>query len=184
MGQQEKINQIQNKPNSIRLLEKKKIPYKVFEFPPDIHSAEGVAEAVGVPPEIVFKSLIAIGPDGSPVIALIPGGKRLNLKKLGSLLGGKKAKMASHDDAEYLTGLKVGGISALSLIHKKWPVFIDASALEHEWILVSAGVRGLNLGIQTKQLIDLVKARIEEIGMRDEKATGEMNYTSPPRTTK
>lgn len=71
--------------------------------------------------------------------------------------------MASHKEAESLTGLKVGGISALALTHKNWPVFLDQPAAEQEHILVSAGQRGLDLRVPTMALVRVLNARIAEI---------------------
>jgi Cys-tRNA(Pro)/Cys-tRNA(Cys) deacylase len=71
--------------------------------------------------------------------------------------------MAAHKDAERLTGLKVGGISALALTQKNWPVYLDQPAMEHEHILVSAGQRGIQLRVPTAALIRVVKAKVADI---------------------
>jgi Cys-tRNA(Pro)/Cys-tRNA(Cys) deacylase len=75
----------------------------------------------------------------------------------------KKVSMVSHADAERLTGLKVGGISALALINKNWAVYLDKPAMELEHILMSAGQRGLDLRVPTTALLQVVRAKVVEI---------------------
>lgn len=145
--------------NAMRVLEQHSIPYEVFEFSPDIHSAEGVAETLGLPPASVFKTLVTLKSDGKPVLAIIPGPAALDLKALAGVVGEKKMVMAPHADAERLTGLKVGGISPLALLQKRWPVVLDASAQQYPAIVISAGQRGTNLRIPTTPLIELLEAR-------------------------
>jgi Cys-tRNA(Pro)/Cys-tRNA(Cys) deacylase len=154
--------------NSMRALEQHGIPYEVFEFSADIHNAVGVAEAIGVPPETVFKTLVAQKADGKPVLAVLPGPASLDLKALAAALGEKKVTMAAHADAERLTGLKVGGISPLALLAKRWPVVLDASAEAHPAILISAGQRGMNLRVPVAGLKAILAPRIASVGRADE----------------
>ncbi len=151
--------------NAMRFLDSRKVPYTVHAFSPDIHSAEGVAQALGLPPSQVFKTLVTLSesPRAKPVLAIIPGSAELDLKKLAKLLGEKKMRMATQREAESLTGLQVGGISALALLHKGFRAVVDASALSWERILVSAGQRGLNLELAPRDLIALIAAQVGEI---------------------
>lgn len=145
----------------MRVLEAARVPYEVVEFSPEIHSADGVAEAVNVPPEQVYKTLVVQRSDGGkPVLVMIAGNRQLDLKKLAAALGAKKLQMAAHKDAERLTGLKVGGISALALMHKRWAVYIDRPALDLEWLLVSAGQRGVNLRVPVADLVRVTGATV------------------------
>jgi Cys-tRNA(Pro)/Cys-tRNA(Cys) deacylase len=148
------------KTNSMRLLEQRGVEYEVFTFSPEIHSALGVAEITGFRAEEVFKTLVVMRPSGKPVLVIAPGDGELNLKKVAAGVGEKKVAMASQREAESVTGLQVGGISALVLLHKGLPVYIHRSALEHERILVSAGKRGVNLRLKSDELIRIVKARL------------------------
>jgi Cys-tRNA(Pro)/Cys-tRNA(Cys) deacylase len=150
----------QKKLNSMRLLEQHRVGYEVFEFDSDIHSAVGVAEAVGVPPAAVFKTLVVERPAGKPLLVVIPGPASLDLKALAALTGEKKLSMAVHADAERLTGLKVGGISPLALVQKRWDVVLDASADDHAAILISAGQRGINLRVATADLKRILTPRM------------------------
>ena len=150
--------------NSMRLLEKHGIPYEVTEFPDTMRDAEEIAQVLGVPPYMVYKTLVVQPAEGGkPLLALIAAHRSLDLKALATVSGHKKVSMSAHKDAEALTGLKVGGISALALTHKNWPVFLDQPATELEHILVSAGQRGMDLRVPTMALIRLVNARIAEI---------------------
>ncbi|MBN1286198.1 MAG: aminoacyl-tRNA deacylase [Anaerolineae bacterium] len=153
---------------SMRRLEARGIDYKVYEFPADDHySAEQVAGFVGMPPEQVYKTLVIQPPGGGkPLLVMLAAGRTLDLKLLAAAAGEKKLQMVAHKDAERLTGLKVGGISALALMHKNWPVYIDRPALEldPDYILVSAGERGLQLGLSVKDLIEVTGARVVDVG--------------------
>lgn len=155
--------------NSMRLLEQHKIPYELVEYPDDLRDAEEIAEVLGVPPFLVYKTLVvepegAGTPGGKPFLVMIAAHRQLDLKRLAAVAGAKKVRMAAHKDAEALTGLKVGGISALALTHKNWIVFLDQPATEHQHILISAGQRGMDLRVPTMALVGLLHARLADIG--------------------
>jgi Cys-tRNA(Pro)/Cys-tRNA(Cys) deacylase len=103
------------KSNAIRLLESQNIPYRAYTYSTDIRSAEDVAQVLGIPAQEVYKTLVVLAPHGKPLLVIIPGPCALALKQLAQALGEKKLRMASHREAEELTGLQVGGISALAL---------------------------------------------------------------------
>ncbi|HOG46671.1 MAG TPA: aminoacyl-tRNA deacylase [Anaerolineae bacterium] len=155
--------------NVLRLLEARQVPYQAFSYSDEIHSAEGVAEAIGVPAEQVFKTLVVLRERGRPLLVLLPGGRQLDLRLLARGLGEKKLRMATQREAEALTGLQVGGISALALLHKGFEVCIDASAQRFQEVYVSAGQRGLNVRLPVADLVRLTNARLVEAGgvMRD-----------------
>ena len=157
-----------NKPsrtNAMRLLDAHKIEYEVFTFSPDIHSAVGVAEALGLPPETVYKTLVvqrgANGHirQGKPLLVIVPGDQEINLKSLAVSVGEFKLHMATQKDAEALTGLQVGGISALALLNKGFEICLDRSAQSLERIAVSAGQRGINLRLKVDDLVRVIGAR-------------------------
>jgi Cys-tRNA(Pro)/Cys-tRNA(Cys) deacylase len=151
--------------NSMRLLEQNKIAYEAIEYDDELRDAEEVAEAIGVPPAMVYKTLV-VEPVGEkkPALAIIACNRVLDLKKLATAMGVKKVSMAAHKDAENMTGLKVGGISSLALVQKNWPVYLDQPAMQLEHILMSAGQRGIQLRVPTAAFIRLVRARIADIG--------------------
>ncbi len=147
--------------NSTRLLEKRKIPFTVHQFPDTIHDAEKVAEAVGKSPEMVYKTLVVLKntPRSKPMLVMIAAPRRLNLKKVAKAVGEKKVRMATHAEAEKLTGLKVGGIGALALLNRGFEMFIDTPAQSLETVLVSAGKRGVNIELPVENLVLLTGAK-------------------------
>lgn len=155
-----------NKLNSMRLLEQHKIPYEVVEFSDELRDAELIAEVLGIPPSLVYKTLV-VEPDGGgkPMLVMLASDRHLALKKLAVVSGHKKVRMAAHKDAEALTGLKVGGISALALTQKNWLVFLDQSASQEQHLLVSGGQRGVDLRVPVNALIRLTHARLADISV-------------------
>ena len=157
-----------SKTNSMRLLDAQGIPYEVFTFSPDIHSALGVAESTGIPVEHVYKTLVVVRPDGNPLLAICPGHCQVSLKKLAQAIGEKKLRMATQKEAEGFTGLQVGGISALALTRRGFPVYLDSSALALESIVVSAGRRGINLRLAVDDLIRVTGAVVPDCAFSEE----------------
>jgi Cys-tRNA(Pro)/Cys-tRNA(Cys) deacylase len=128
-----------------------------------IHDAVEVARTLGVPVQHVYKTLVVERTGGSkPGLVMIAADRQLDLKKFAAAIGEKKLAMASHADAEKLTGLKVGGIGALALVHKRWDVYLDKPAAALDWICVSAGQRGVNLRLPVSDLIRVLKPKIVE----------------------
>jgi Cys-tRNA(Pro)/Cys-tRNA(Cys) deacylase len=119
------------------------------------------AEALGVPPERVFKTLLA-EVDGELVVAVVPVGGSLELKALASAHGGKRAGMAASAAAERATGYVVGGISPLGQ-RRRLPTVVDISAMECETIYISAGRRGLDVELAPADLIRLTAAKTARI---------------------
>lgn len=157
--------------NTMRLLEQHRIPYEALTYPDDLRDAEQVAEALGIPYFMVYKTLV-VEAEGAPKPALVmlASERHLDLKKTAVALGVRKARMAAHKDAERLTGLKVGGISALALRDKNWPVFLDSPATELEHICISAGQRGTQLRVPVTPLVSLLRARLADLSTDDDPA--------------
>lgn len=150
------------KTNAMRMLEARKIPFETYTFDADIHSADGVAEALGLPAHQAYKTLVVVRQQGKPLLVMVAGDRELNLKRLASALGERKLRMASYKEAEALTGLQVGGISALALINRGFDVYIDRAATKLSHILVSAGSRGVDLMLSVEDLIRVTRARVIE----------------------
>jgi Cys-tRNA(Pro)/Cys-tRNA(Cys) deacylase len=117
---------------------------------------EEAARAMGVPPERVFKTLVA-DVDGTPTVAVVPVAGSLDLKALAAAAGGKRAAMADPAAAERSTGYVVGGISPLGQ-RRALRTVVDASALEHPTVFVSAGRRGLEVELTGADLVRLTSA--------------------------
>ena len=123
------------------------------------------ADALGVPPSSVFKTLVADVEGVGLVCAVVPVDAMLDLKALADAVKGRRAKMAEVAAAERATGYVVGGISPLGQ-KKALPVVIDASALALERVHVSAGRRGLELALAPMDLVKLARARTGAISRR------------------
>ncbi|MFN8522169.1 MAG: YbaK/EbsC family protein [Chloroflexota bacterium] len=154
--------QTRSSTNATRLLQQRGVAHQELTYDDAIHSAVGVSEALGIPAGQVFKTLVALRepPSGRPLLIMIPGPAELDLKVTARAVAAKAIKMATHRDAERLTGLKVGGIGALALTNRPFDVFIDSSALDFDWILVNGGKRGLNVRIGVTDLIAVTGAAV------------------------
>ena len=136
------------------------IEFSAHELPEEKLGATEAAAHLGVSPELVFKSIVALRPDGGkPVIALVSGDQEVDLKALGRFLGSKKLSAASQKQAEALTGLQTGGISPLVLLDKGFEIVIDEAALGLEKLYLSGGKRGLNISMTPSDLLQLNKAK-------------------------
>ena len=114
------------------------------------------ADALGVEPERVFKTLLAEA-DGALVVGIVPVATRLDLKALARAVGARKAAMADPAAAQRATGYVVGGISPLGQ-KRPHPTVLDASALDHATVLVSGGRRGLDVELAPADLVALTSA--------------------------
>jgi Cys-tRNA(Pro)/Cys-tRNA(Cys) deacylase len=146
-------------------LERARIPFTLHEYAHDPRhgSSYGMeaSEALSIPPERVFKTLIA-SVDGSLAVGVVPVHRQLDLKALAAATGGKRALMADVSAAERATGYVTGGISPLGQ-RRRLPVVIDASALEHETVFCSGGRRGLEIEIVPADLVTAVGAAVAAI---------------------
>jgi Cys-tRNA(Pro)/Cys-tRNA(Cys) deacylase len=155
--------------NVTRLLESKKIPHRCFELPAEKHGALETAQLLGVDPELVYKTIVVTRPKpAKPILAVIPGPNRVELKLLATALGEKKVSLPTEREAEALTGLQAGGISPLALLNKGFQVVLDAAAQSKAEIHVSGGQRGLNICLPVKSLAELTRARFASISVPDE----------------
>jgi Cys-tRNA(Pro)/Cys-tRNA(Cys) deacylase len=139
--------------NSMRFLENQGVRYEVLRFPDAVQSASGVADYLGISPAQVYKTLVVMLPQATPILVLVAGNHAVQLKSLAQALGVKKLRMATQKEAESWTGLQVGGISALALHQRGLPVYIDRAAADLEEILVSAGQRGVDVRLAVTDLV-------------------------------
>jgi Cys-tRNA(Pro)/Cys-tRNA(Cys) deacylase len=169
------------KTHAIRLLDSKGIPYRVTEYDSsgEFHTGEEAATLVGAPAEAVYKTLVALrdapasvgqGPDrlragalshreGKPIMVMVPVAMQLDLKVLAEALGEKRLRMATQKEAEKLTGMHVGGISALGLQRPGFTVLLDERARALERLHISAGARGIDIELAVTDLVALTGAR-------------------------
>ena len=153
-------------PNNItRLLDARKIAYQAFALPAEKLSALETARLLEVEPELVFKTIVITRPKGKPILAVIPGPNRVDLKLVAGALGEKKVNLPTEREAELLTGLQAGGISPLALLNKGFQVVIDSAAEAKPEIHVSGGQRGLNIRLSVDALAGLTHARYARVSL-------------------
>lgn len=146
------------------LLDRQKVAHELHAYEHDPrHESYGLeaAEALGIPPERVFKTLVA-EVDGRLAVGVVPVTGQLVLKALAAALKGKKAKMADVAAAERATGYVAGGISPLGQ-KKRLPVVVDASAEAFDTVYCSAGRRGLEVELAPADLVRLTQAVVAPI---------------------
>jgi Cys-tRNA(Pro)/Cys-tRNA(Cys) deacylase len=155
------------KTNAMRALDAHHIPYDVFTYSDTIHSATEVASLLGVPPSHVFKTLVVLADGGRRLLVVTPGDRELDMRRVAKAVGAKSAQMAPQREAERLTGLKVGGISPLALLDKRFEIYLDAPAAELEELYINGGQRGINLKLRVADLLAITKAHVIEATSSD-----------------
>ncbi|MCL4393426.1 MAG: aminoacyl-tRNA deacylase [Chloroflexi bacterium] len=150
--------------NSMRVLEARKISYvsKTYDPAGEFHSATEAAALLGAPAHTVLKTLVVLRDppkSGKPLLVMVPSDRELALRRLAKSIGEKKLRMATQREAESMTGLQVGGISALALLNRGFEVCIDESAAALDQVHVSAGQRGIDLQLAVRDLISVTRAR-------------------------
>ena len=143
----------------MRLLDKAGVSYECLEYTVDENDLSGtnIAYQVGLEYDVVFKTLVARGDKTGPVVMCIPVHREIDLKKAAKVTGNKKIEMVHVKDLLALTGYVRGGCSPVGM-KKKFPTFICKSALSHENITVSAGVKGCQLFLKSSDLIAYTSA--------------------------
>ncbi len=150
-----------------RQLEALKIEFSTHSYEHDPKAGsygDEAAEALGVSPGRLFKTLIAVV-DGALTVAVVPVAGQLDLKALAGAVGGKRAEMARPADAERATGYVTGGISPIAQ-RRPLPVVIDAMALDWPTVYCSAGQRGLQVELRPEDLVRATRARVAAIARR------------------
>jgi Cys-tRNA(Pro)/Cys-tRNA(Cys) deacylase len=157
------------KTNAVRILESKGVPFELTAYyvDPADPGAEAVAAKIGLPPQQVFKTLVARGDRTGVHLACVPGDAGLDLKALAFACGDKKAEMVHLKEIQPLTGYVRGGVSPVGT-KKDFPVIIDESALGFGKICVSAGMRGLQLLIAPQDLAEAVGAVFAPLAVKKE----------------
>ncbi|MGA2113942.1 MAG: Cys-tRNA(Pro) deacylase [Bryobacteraceae bacterium] len=149
------------KTNAARILDRAGIVYELREYAVDETdlSAPHVAAAIGLPPDQVFKTLVARGDRSGVVLAVIPASAELDLKGLAAASGNKSIDMVPLKEVVILTGYIRGGVSPLGT-RKPYPVFLDETAELWNQIAVSAGRRGCQLLLAPAALVRVTEAKV------------------------
>ena len=155
----------QEKTNVMRLLEQKKIPYKMHDYTESgAIAGEDVARVLGENPDEVFKTLVTVGKSKQNYVFIVPVNKELNLKKAASAVGEKSIEMIKSKDLLGLTGYVHGGCSPIGM-KKQFPTVVHNTAETMENILFSGGKIGVQVELKTedfKKIINIIFADIAE----------------------
>ena len=149
------------KTNAMRMLTAAKISFTVLEYEVDESDLSGmhISEQLNFPPEQMFKTLVARGDKTGPLVFCIPVGKELDLRPAAVPTGNKKIEMVPVKELLALTGYIRGGCSPIGM-KKKFPTYLDESALRFEEITVSSGTRGAQLLLSREALVRFVDATV------------------------
>jgi len=152
------------KTNAARVLDRLSIRYELrtYEVDESDLSAETVARKVGLPPEQVFKTLVARGDRGGVVLAVVPGDAELDLKALARATGDRRVELVALKEVLPLTGYVRGGVTALAC-KKDFPVIADRSIEAFDVVSISAGIRGTQIVISPKDYLRATRATLAEL---------------------
>ena len=150
-----------NKTNAARLLDKAKIAYELIPYEVDENdlSAIHVADSLGENIEQVFKTLVLHGDKNGHFVCVIPGEHEVDLKLAAKASGNKKCDLIPMKELLPLTGYIRGGCTPIGM-KKPFPTYIHESCLNYPYIYISAGQRGLQLKLDTNDLIKEVHAEV------------------------
>lgn len=154
------------KTNAMRALERQAVPYAAYTYPPHTDGAPAAADAMGVPREQVYKTLVVLPEPlagAQPFLVMLRGDYDLSLRKLAAVTGLKSCRMATKKEAESLTGLETGGIGALALLDRRFWCVLDSDARSHARIWVNGGRRGLNLEVSVTDLVRLIGCSVADV---------------------
>ena len=153
-----------SKTNAARLLDRAGIGYELIPYTvdPDNLAADHVAEELGEDINRVFKTLVLHGEKSGHFVCVIPGNMEVDLKTAAKVAGAKKAEMIHVKELLPLTGYIRGGCSPIGM-KRSFPTFFHSSVLDYDFIYVSAGVRGLQLKIDPRQLVQFCGATVAEV---------------------
>lgn len=153
-----------HKTNAARLLDKAKIEYELVPYEVDINNlaADHVAEQLNEPIEQVFKTLVLHGERVGHFVCVVPGNTEIDLKKAAKIAGAKKADLIPMKELLPTTGYIRGGCTPIAM-KKAFPTFIHNTALNYDYIYISAGERGLQIKINPQDLINTVKAVVADL---------------------
>lgn len=154
------------KTNAMRMLTAAKIPFEVLTYEVDESDLSGthIAAEVGLPMDMVFKTLVAKGDKTGYIVFCIPVDKEIDLKRAAAATGNKRVEMIHVKELLPLTGYIRGGCSPIGM-KKKFPTYFHASAADLEKMTVSAGVRGAQLLMDREVLVRFVEGTLVDVAI-------------------
>ena len=147
------------KTNAIRMVERQKVQYQIFEYEWDEEHLDAVhvSEQMGISVDQVYKTIVLHGDKTGYLVACVAADHELNLKALAKASKNKKVELIPVAQLESLTGYIRGGCSPVGM-KKSFPTYIDLRAKEQETIRVSAGKRGIQMELRPEDLQQLTRA--------------------------
>ncbi|WP_448578529.1 aminoacyl-tRNA deacylase [Thermosphaera sp.] len=142
-----------------RLLEEKGVWHRLYEFPEHTITVEAAVKQLGVDPGRIIKTLVLVDEEGNPLVAIIPGNKRLSLDKLSSITG-KRLRLAKAREVEKATGYPVGAVPPVGHGLK---TYVDREVLNNEAVIGGGGSTHSLLELKTKDLLALTQPIITDI---------------------
>ena len=155
------------KTNAMRMLTAAKIPFEALEYVVDENDLSGIhiADQIGYPRAQVFKTLVARGDKTGPVVFCIPCAEELDLRRVAALTGNKRLEMVAVKELLGLTGYIRGGCSPIGM-KKKFPTWVDESAMNFEKITVSSGTKGAQLLLDRARLLQFIQAEVAPLTVK------------------
>ena len=150
-----------NKTNVMRILDQKKINYKIYHYE-DVISGMDVAETLGENPNQVFNTPVTVGHSKEHYVFLVPVNKELNLKKAANAVKEKSVEMIKSKELLPLTGYIHGGCSPIGM-KKQFKTVIDISAKDFETIIFSGGKIGYQVEVNLNDLQKVIDFTLEDI---------------------
>ena len=152
------------KTNAVRLLEQQKIDFELIEYELSGDKVDGVtvANKIGYPVFVVYKTLLVTAGTGKYYVCIIPVDNELNLKAVAKVVGEKKVELLPLKDLLPTTGYIRGGCSPIGM-KKLFPTVVDASAEKNDFIIVSGGKIGLQVKLTLGDLLKITKGKVAAI---------------------
>jgi Cys-tRNA(Pro)/Cys-tRNA(Cys) deacylase len=157
------------KTNAMRILDTLGISYEIreYEVDPDDLNAERVAEQIGLPPEQVFKTLVARGDHHGVLLAVVAANSEVDFKALARLSNNRTVELVSLKEVQPLIGYIRGGVTALAG-KRDYPVYVDEQIQLCEVVAVSAGVRGKQMLLAPDDYLRATQATVGPISRSGE----------------
>lgn len=154
----------QFKTNALRMLNKAKINYEIkeYEYDEDHLSGHHIVDKVDLQANQIFKTLVLHDNHQQYLVCCIPVLDEIDLKKLAQLAKRKSVEMIHQKDLLNVTGYIRGGCSPVGM-KKKFPTFIDESILNVDKVAFSAGKRGYQMVVDTKEIVSYLEATIGKV---------------------
>ena len=146
----------------IELLETKGIPYTLKPHTRPVYTSEDAARERGVRLSQIVKTMLVKTPEGGCIVALIPGHRKLDFKKLGKLAGVKKLEFVTSDEVQQLTGFIPGAVAPIGMQHT-YPTFSDEAIQDEEFVDISSGQPEAGVELRSADLLRIVQATVAPI---------------------